>query len=196
MKNNYIILIHGLWDNPNVFNNLSRELKKQGFRVFIPHLPHKLGNVSISILAEMLNDYILKEIGLEKSIDLLGFSMGGLISRFWLKNMGGWKITRRFISVGSPHRGTLTAQFIPAWLLVGISEMKKGSTFLKDLNNDLNILEKVECISFYCILDLMVFPGWQAILPIGKAMRMPVLTHKGLINQGSAIKILVNEFLR
>ena len=191
-----IILVHGLWDTPRVFRRLSKKLEQKGFSVFIPHLPHEYGAISIRNLAKDLETYILDKFGSEKLIDLLGFSMGGLISRFWLQKMGGALRTKRFISVGSPHQGTFTAQLIPACLFAGIAEMKRGSRFLRELGDDVLLLRNVECISFYSATDLMVFPGRQAVLPLGRNSSIPVLTHKGLIHSQISIELIVKEILR
>jgi len=36
--------------------------------------------------------------------------MGGIIGRYWLQKFDGYKRSRRLISIGSPHKGTLMAQ--------------------------------------------------------------------------------------
>ena len=193
---NYIVLVHGLWDNPCIFDKLAKKLTENGFIVLTPHLPHKLGRISIRVLAEDLNSYILKELGEDIPFNLLGFSMGGLISRYWLQRIGGSKRTKRFISLGSPHKGTFTAQLVPFSVLPAIAEMKRGSHFLKDLNKEIRSLKMVECSSYFCLLDLMVFPGWQAVLPLGSSFSMPVLTHKGLIFNSQSVDILTEQFLQ
>ena len=194
-KSRHIVLVHGLWDTPIIFKHLVEKLTKKGFKVFTPHLPHKLGLVSIRTLAEELNVYILRELGEDISINLMGFSMGGLISRFWMQKLSGARRTNRFVSVGTPHCGTLTAQLVPLFMFKGIAEMKVGSDFLNDLNKDIASLGKVECISFFCYFDLMVFPGWKAVLPIGRCSPLPVLTHKGLIYNKEAIENLINSLI-
>lgn len=190
----YIVLVHGLWDTPKIFKRLSRELEKQGFVVLVPNLPHKFGRVSIPRLAKDLDDYILNEIGEETILNILGFSMGGLIARFWLQFMNGIPRTHKFFSIGSPQNGTYTAQLIPSSLFKGIAQMKRDSSFLKDLNEDIKPLQEIICISYFCISDLMVLPGWEARLPVGPSFSLPVLTHKGLITNPKAIEIIVREF--
>jgi len=132
-------------------------------------------------------------VGPEIEIDIVGFSMGGLISRFWLQNYDGFLRTKRFFSIGTPHFGTYTAQMIPSFLMQGIAEMKRGSSLLSQLNNDLTSLEKVECTSFFTKWDLMSFPGWQAKLSIGDSYHLPVLTHKQLITSSSSLDILAKK---
>jgi pimeloyl-ACP methyl ester carboxylesterase len=40
---------------------------------------------------------------------LVGHSMGGLVSRYFLECLEGWKTTRALITLGTPHRGSLNA---------------------------------------------------------------------------------------
>jgi pimeloyl-ACP methyl ester carboxylesterase len=40
---------------------------------------------------------------------LIGHSMGGLICRHFLECLGGWKVTRTLVTLGTPHRGSLNA---------------------------------------------------------------------------------------
>ena len=188
-------MIHGLWDNHHAFDCLINELNSLNISVFAPDLKHDFGRISLIDLAVQLDEYISSNIGENIPIDLLGFSMGGLVARIWLQNMGGDRRVGRFISVGCPHKGTLLAQLIPPFLFRGISEMGRQSPLLLDLNSNISKLANIECISFFCRWDLMVLPGWQAALPIGKAFEMNVFTHKSMIINHKAIDLLVDAII-
>ena len=192
-KKRPIVLVHGLWNNPLLFNKLIKKINEEDYQLLIPHLPHKFGKTSLHALAKELNSNIQNFIEPEVEIDIVGFSMGGLISRLWLQDYNGYLRTKRFFSIGTPHKGSYTAQLIPYWLLPGIAEMKRGSNLLSQLNDDLSSLEKIECISFYTKWDLMSFPGWQSKLPIGNSQQLPVLTHKELITNSASLDILVEK---
>ena len=188
-----IFLIHGLWNNPKLFEKLIKNIKEDDYELHIPHLPHKFGKTPLKSLARDLDSKIVELVGPEIEIDIVGFSMGGLISRFWLQNYDGFLRTKRFFTIGTPHFGTYTAQIIPSILMPGIAEMKRGSSLLSQLNNDLTSLEKVECTSFFTKWDLMSFPGWQSKLPIGDSYHLPVMTHKELITNSSSLDILAQK---
>ncbi len=162
--------------------------------VFAPHLPHKFGRIPITRLAKKLDDLIIEKFG-NNTIDLLGFSMGGIVANYWLQNLGGCDRTKRFFSIGSPHHGTLTAQFVPSYVLPGIANMKIGSELNNSLNANLDKLKKVQCISFFCCLDLMVFPGWNACLSQGSTKRIGVINHKALIRSKKSVQKIVSEIL-
>jgi triacylglycerol lipase len=158
--------------------------------LFVPHLPHGLGGVPLRQLAHRLDREILNRFGSETTLDLLGFSMGGIISRIWLQDLGGAARTRRFFSVGSPHQGTITAQPIPRSLLAGAADMKIGSQLLHHLQLHSDQLSIVQCHSFFCRWDLMVCPGWRAVLPQGSIQDIPVWTHRQLMTHPLALNIL------
>ncbi len=40
---------------------------------------------------------------------LIGHSMGGLVSRWFLEKLGGWELTRSLITFGTPYRGSVNA---------------------------------------------------------------------------------------
>ena len=95
-----------------------------------------------------------------------------------------------------PQRGTLTAQWIPRWLLAGLADMKRGSALLRSLNADPSLLQDLDCVSCFCGCDLMVVPGWQARLPVGTVRSIPVLTHQQLISNPHALDVLMQTLLR
>ena len=152
-------MIHGLWNTSSIFSSITPKLDDIGIEYFAPTLKHSFGMTSILDLTYKLNELILEKYGLEKEIDILGFSMGGIIGRSWLQKFNGCKRTRRLISIGSPHKGTLMAQLIPKYPFRGISEMKINSKFLRGLANNDFFLDDIECINFFTYWDLMVFPG-------------------------------------
>ena len=191
-----IFLVHGLWNDPKLFEKLIKKINKDDYELYRPHLPHRFGKTSLKDLARALDSKIEELVGPEVEVDIVGFSMGGLISRLWLQNHGGFLRTKRFFSIGTPHFGTYTAQMIPSSFMPGIADMKRGSRLLSQLNNDLTSLEKVECISFFTKWDLMTFPGWQAKLSIGESYQLPVLTHKELITNSISLDILVEKIFK
>ena len=194
-NNRPIVLIHGLWNTSDIFKSLTKKLDQYSIDYFAPTLEHDFGKVSIIDLTKFLNQLIINKYGLDKEIDLLGFSMGGIIGSYWLKYFEGNKRVNTFISVGSPHMGTLTAQIVPRFPLKGISEMKINSKLLKDLYASNDFLENLNCISFFTNWDLMVFPGWKAYLPKGNKYSLNVLKHKNLMKNEYALNEIVKKII-
>jgi triacylglycerol lipase len=188
--------VHGLLDTPSVFNSLQRELGGTRQPLLMPALPLRLGRTSIMEAAELLAQQIEAAFGTTQPIDLLGFSIGGVIARSWIQLLGGHQRTRRFFSVGSPQQGTLTALPWPGRFFSGIADLRWGSSLLERLNADLDPLRTIDCHSFYSALDLVVLPGWSAVLPVGGRTMLPVLTHPQLMRDRAALQPLARNLLR
>jgi triacylglycerol lipase len=191
-----LVLVHGLFDTPGLFRALQRSLSDRRQPLLIPHLPHALGATPLETLAQRLGAYIERAFGPDQPVDVLGFSMGGLIARTWIQLHGGADRTRRFTSVASPQSGSLVALPWPRFPLAGIADMKPGSELLQRLDADLAPLHKVECCSFYCPTDLIVIPGWKAVLPVGPRLPLPGLLHSRLLADPVSLQPIVSELLR
>ena len=194
-KINPILLIHGLWNTADIFSSITSKLDENGIEYFAPTLKHAYGMTSIVELSNLLNELILEKYGYKKELDILGFSMGGIIGRYWIKKLNGYKRTRKFITIGSPHRGTLASQLIPKFPFRGISEMKINSLLLKELSRSDYLLSEINCISFFTYWDLMVFPGWRASLNSGEKISLKIYKHKNLVRNPVAVDKIIYRLL-
>ena len=194
-KRNPIILIHGLWNTADIFHSITSKLDEIGIEYFAPTLEHEYGMTSIVELTNSLNDLILEKYGFEQELDIFGFSMGGIIGRYWIKKFNGYKRTRQFITVGSPHNGTLASQLVPKYPFRGISEMKINSKFLRELANNDFFLDDIECINFFTYWDMMVFPGWWTNLNFGKKISVKVYKHRNLVRNKSVVNKIIDEII-
>ena len=195
-KRNPIILIHGLWNKADIFSKITSKLDEFEIEYFAPTLKHEYGMKSIIELTNLLNDLILEKYGYEKELDILGFSMGGIIGRYWIKKLNGYKRTRKFITVGSPHKGTLASQLVPKFPFRGIAEMKINSPLLRELSKSDYLLGGINCISFFTYWDLMVFPGWRANLNSGEKISLKIYKHKNLVRNPDAVEIIIDRILK
>ena len=191
-----LVLVHGLFDTPRVFDRLDRQLAGRRQPLLKPALPLRFGVAPVEISAQRLAAAIEAAFGSEEPLDILGFSMGGVIARTWIQRMGGHVRTRRFISLCSPQQGTLVAQPWPRRPLAGIADLKAGSPLLRELNADLSKLQGIDCRSYATVFDLIVVPGWRAVLPIGPRRMLPVWTHQQLLRHPAALDPLVADLLR
>ena len=111
------------------------------------------------------------------------------------QKFNGFKRTRRFLSIGSPHKGTLIAQLVPKYPFRGISEMKINSKFLRELAVNDFFLDDIECINFFTYWDLIVFPGWWTNLNLGKKISVKVFKHRNLVRNKSVVDKIIGEII-
>ena len=93
--------------------------------------------------------------GTDGPINLVGYSMGGLVIRESLRVPHKLAV-RRAVFLHSPHRGTL---FAHAYDLPACREMRPGSAFLARLDE---ASWNIPTLATWCALDAVVVPGQSA----------------------------------
>jgi pimeloyl-ACP methyl ester carboxylesterase len=133
-----VLLIHGFLGTRAAMLPLEQRLKFRGFPVFSVHLGTlNIGDIRRSArrIAESVARLVEKH-QLPK-IDVIGHSMGGLIGLYYIKYLEGHEYVRKFISIGTPFRGTDVA-YLGIATLGAVSrsawQLRKGSRFLQELN--------------------------------------------------------------
>ena len=108
-------------------------------------------------------NYVLSVTGASK-VDLIGHSMGGLSTRYYIRNLGGIYKVDDYVSLGTPQHGTWLAIIPLAYASIGALEMRPGSSFLNALNAGDETPGSVHYTAIYAYMDELVFPYWTAKL--------------------------------
>lgn len=87
-QRNPLLLIHGIDDTGAVFYRMGKYLKQQGWSVYALDLVPNNGAVGLDKLAQQVADYVAKEFPPEQPLDLVAFSMGGIVSRYYIQRLG------------------------------------------------------------------------------------------------------------
>lgn len=121
-------------------------------------------------------------------IDIVGHSLGGLVSRFYVKYLGGADKVRNVVTIASPHHGTAVVEVNP--LMCVTSEMAPGSTFLATLNaGDETPIDAIRYTSIRSIQDYWVQPADSAHLDGAWNVALPY-DHVQLLLQPPAFAIV------
>jgi triacylglycerol lipase len=188
-KHNPILLVHGLMDTSSKMRKISSHLHHRGWQVLDIDLTPNNGDSRLELLAKQLADLIDRTFSPDQPIDLLGFSMGGLVSRYYLQRLGGIDRVQRFISISAPNNGTMAGYFSQR---PGCRQMQPNSEFIKDLNRD---VERLNLLNFTCLwtpFDLMILPPSSSQLGIGTEISIPVVSHPLMVADGR----ILNEITR
>jgi triacylglycerol lipase len=177
-QSNPVLLIHGIGDTGAVFNTMTSHLKQRGLSVHTLDLIPNNGAVGLDKLAQQVNDYVVTKFLPEQTLDLVGFSMGGIVSRYYVQRLGGMKRVQRFITISSPHYGTVIAY---GSRLPGCVQMRTNSAFLKDLNSDAVMLKQLDFTSIWTPYDLMIVPANSSQMPLGREVIIPVALHPWML---------------
>lgn len=178
-------------DNVGTMRRFSAYLEGIGQRPIICSPQPSNGSAPIELLAEQLGRFVEEKFGADDPVNLFGFSMGGLIDRYYLQKLSGVRRVRKLVTVATPHQGTQTARVFP---FVAAVQMRPGSDFLADLNRDLSALEAVQFTSIWTPFDLTIVPSTSSVLPVGRARRVYAAAH-GLIPYDPFVMRTVGETL-
>lgn len=173
-----VVLVHGIFDTGKIFTSMARYFEERGLRTLAPSLRPSSGAQGLEALARQLKHCIDTEVAPEETLDLIGFSMGGLISRYYLQRLGGLERVRRFVAISVPQHGSLWAWALPNQ---GCRQMRPGSTFLQDINKDIASLAQIDLLTLWTPFDLMIVPASSSVIPLGKEVKLPVLLHDWMI---------------
>lgn len=111
-------IIPGLWkiEAYGGFGRLlssSVGLNEHGNYLMFPYDWRRDNRVSARALArfaeEKLAAWRVASNNVDAKLILIGHSMGGLVARYYVECLGGWRDVRRLFTLGTPHRGSLNA---------------------------------------------------------------------------------------
>ena len=68
---------------------MERHLRSKGFETHAIDFKPSNGNESIEVLAEQVADYVENHLGGLRNFSMVGFSMGSLVSRYYIQKLDG-----------------------------------------------------------------------------------------------------------
>lgn len=180
-----VVLVPGYNDDSTVFKHLTHHLQRERFNVHALTLRPSDGSVPLDQLAHQVADYVERTFSPDALVDFVGFSMGGIVLRYYLQRLGGLSRADHFITLGSPHRGTWMAYYTG---VPGVRQMRPHSPLLVDLQQDEALLAKIKFTSIWTPLDLTIVPSSSSVLPVGRHQPLNLLYHRALISDARALR--------
>lgn len=111
----------------------------------------------ISTSGEQLADYLkLQSKKQKKQLQLIGYSLGGLVARCAIQMFGAHEYVDTVITIASPHNGTHAAR-IGKYIFKSCEQMSPDSEFLKKLNS-LSLPNHTKYKNLYPGFDELCFP--------------------------------------
>ena len=169
-----VVLVHGIYDSSRRMKTLKRFLEARGWQVFAVSIKPNNASIPFEAMAAQLSEFVSANIPPGEKFDLVGFSMGGLVSRFYVQKLDGYRRVRRFVTLSAPNHGTLWACL---GSLPGVKQMRPNSPMLRDLNSDLSKLEPLGYTSVFTPFDLSIIPFSSSRMPVGRNVMVWVPLH-------------------
>ena len=182
---NPVLLIHGIKDDARKMEPLARYLRAQGWDAKTMSLRPSWGQKGLDVLAGQVAEFIGENYAPGEKIDLVAFSMGGLVTRYYLQRLGGLERVQRYVTISAPHGGTLLAYLIPN---AGCRQMRFGSAFLRDLASDADRLAQLEFTSIWTPLDAIIVPPRSSVMPQARNERLVIALHPLMVWQEGCLR--------
>lgn len=185
------ILVHGIWeDEHRAFPGLRVALEARGVRCIVPSLKPATAITGISTLASQLDSAVRQALPGDGRYIVIGYSMGGLVSRVWLQNLGGADRCDAFITISTPHHGTRMAHAHPG---LGAAEMRPGSVFLSSLAETEESLSGIPILSYRTPWDGIIVPTESSIWSLATNIEIPCLFHARMTSHPALLKDLTDR---
>jgi hypothetical protein len=135
-----VLLVPGYGGSRDALGVLAGRIRATGRPAEVVALPGD-GTGDLALQADALQAAVVAALaGGAPSVDMVGYSAGGVVVRLWVARHDGGKLARRVVTLGSPQHGTRLAA-LGASLGTGVcppacQQLIPGSTLLTDLDRD------------------------------------------------------------
>ena len=161
-----VLLVPGYGGATGPLGMLRNRLEREGRRVVVLDLPGD-GTGDLREAARALAaaaDAVVADGG---SVDVVGYSAGGVVARYWVRELGGAGTARRVVSLGSPHHGTDLARYgelYPQLCPLACRQLLPTSDLVTGLNRDDETPEGPQWLTVWSTGDTVVTPPASARL--------------------------------
>ncbi len=163
-----VLLVPGYGGDATALGQLALVLQATGRKATVLALPGD-GTGALDDQAQLLATTAAAEVAAgAPSVDVVGYSAGGVVARLWVKEHGGGSLARRVVTLGSPHHGTdvagLAQVFAPSSCPAACRDLAPGSDLLGRLNRGDETPEGPAWVSIWTTDDQVVTPPSSARL--------------------------------
>jgi len=168
-----VVLVHGYLCNPSVFMPMAAYMRHRGIGRLLPYAYPSSHGIERGAIG--LKSYLRSHVR-GGEIDLVCHSLGGLVARSYLQELGGARRVNRCITLGTPHFGTYNAY----WLTSRVGrEMRPDSALLRRLHDSREACDAVDFLSIVGGADNLVIPRIFACHE--REIHVPDLGHMAML---------------
>ena len=133
-----VLLVPGYGGSTASLSTLAGALRNAGKNVSVVSLPGD-GTGDLRAQAQTLGQAVNAALARTHaaSVDVVGYSAGGVVARLWVRDYGGAAVARRVVTLGSPQHGTRLAELgslLPALCPTACLQLAPDSDLLASLN--------------------------------------------------------------
>lgn len=163
-----VLLVPGYGGATSDLEPLAAALRAEGRSATIVHLAGD-GTGDLEVQAGVLQDAVRAALrGGADSVDVVGYSAGGVTARLWLRAYDGGSVARRIVTLGSPHHGTdlaaLASDIAPDSCPVACRQLATDSDLVRSLDSGDETPAGPAWVSIWTTDDRVSTPPETAVL--------------------------------
>ena len=162
-----VLLVPGYGGSTDSLTTLANRIRATGRQAVVVELPDSATG-DLDAQADVLDGVVNSALRSAKSVDVVGYSAGGVVTRLWAEQHDGTAKARRVVTFGSPYHGTTVAGAAAA------VDPSACPTACQQLVPDSSLLERMNAtalaghppwLSLWTTQDQTVVPPTSADLP-------------------------------
>ncbi|MGS0674782.1 esterase/lipase family protein [Shewanella sp. 0m-4] len=186
-----VVLVHGIFNTGHVMRLLQKRLQASGHECFSPTISPFDGRHGIEHAAQNLRQQIDEYFGVDAEIVLVGFSMGGIVGRYYLQHLGGARRVSQFFSLSTPHNGSYLA-YLP-YPSMGVKQLRPNSRLLAELAESETLLAGVKLYSYWTPIDFTIVPSSSSCWRVAENKSFIIILHLSVIFSRRIAKEICNK---
>ncbi|HEU4656383.1 MAG TPA: triacylglycerol lipase [Capillimicrobium sp.] len=174
-----ILFVHGWSESSSIWNTMISRFQADGWTSSeLNNWSYNTSQSNVTTANAIASkvSQIRQQTGAAK-VDIITHSMGGLSSRYYIKNLGGGAYVDDWVSLGGPNHGTDTANLCSQTSCV---EMRIGSSFLTQLNSGDETPGAVSYFTWWSPCDTVINPDSSVALSGASNTKTACLSHSDL----------------
>ncbi len=187
-----IVFVHGWNSSGSTWNTMASRFAANGYTAAqLNKWSYTTSQSNVTTAQQLANEVqrVRSATGAAK-VDIVSHSMGGLSSRYYLKNLGGQASVDEWVSIAGPNHGT---NFANLCFQTSCYEMRAGSTFLTALNSgDETPGDVVRYGTWWSPCDEVINPDTSTILSGATNTQTACLSHSGIKDSATTYSQVAN----
>lgn len=191
---NPVVFVHGYTGSASNWVAAQAYFRLQGYDSSQLHAFEYDWSQSNEISAAQLGDFIeqvLQETGADK-VDIVNHSMGGLVTRWYMKELGGHVNVGHWASLAGANQGTTYAS--ACLIYRSCQEMLPGSSFERQLNSGDPTPGDAEYATWYSPCDGIIVPYTNTRVDGAQNNLVTCETHLGFLTNTDVFGEVVDFF--
>jgi len=194
-----VLLVPGYGGDTGSLTQLASRIRATGRQATVVSLPDG-GIGDLGTQADVLDGYVNRALRSAPSVDIVGYSAGGVVALLWVAEHQGAAKARRVVTFGSPFHGTTVASagaaVDPAACPTACQELIPGSSLLTQLGQ-FALAGRPPWLSLWTTQDQTVVPPDSADLqgaldvPLQSVCADEQVAHGGLPTDGLVTGIVL-----